>query len=105
LSYLHRFPFDVLKIDRSFIRNLGVEKEGTEIVRSILFLAQRLDKVVIAEGVETEAQLAWLREAGCPYAQGYLFAKPLPPEEVEGYLAGVAGYVPFRLSAVESNSR
>ncbi|HVE21973.1 MAG TPA: EAL domain-containing protein [Acidocella sp.] len=78
LSYLHRFPIDILKIDRSFISNLGGPGGGEKIVVAILALADSLDITVVAEGVETEAQALNLRELGCQYAQGYLFAKPLP---------------------------
>jgi len=73
LSYLRRFPVDTLKIDRSFIHNLGAQSEETEIVRAILSLARTLRLKVVAEGVETEEQLAQLQELGCDLVQGYLF--------------------------------
>jgi diguanylate cyclase (GGDEF)-like protein/PAS domain S-box-containing protein len=80
LSYLHEFPFDTLKIDRSFISRIGVGGENTEIVRTIVALANGLGLDVVAEGVESESQLAHLREIGCHYGQGYLFSRPLDPE-------------------------
>jgi diguanylate cyclase (GGDEF)-like protein len=80
LSYLHRFPIDVLKIDRSFISNLGGSGDGEKIVVAILALADSLGITVVAEGVETITQATSLRELGCPFAQGYFFAKPLPLE-------------------------
>jgi diguanylate cyclase (GGDEF)-like protein len=80
LSYLHRFPIDILKIDRSFISNLGGSGDGEKIIVAILALADSLGITVVAEGVETKTQAASLRELGCPFAQGYFFAKPLPLE-------------------------
>jgi diguanylate cyclase (GGDEF)-like protein/PAS domain S-box-containing protein len=82
LAYLHRFPFDALKIDRSFIDGLGVERQRTAIVEAVLGMARALSLDAIAEGVESEAQLAELRRLGCDYAQGHLFSRPLPPREV-----------------------
>jgi EAL domain-containing protein (putative c-di-GMP-specific phosphodiesterase class I) len=77
LSYLHRFPVNTLKIDRSFISRMGSGDENTEIVRTILTLANNLGMDVIAEGVETENHLAQLKEMKCKFGQGYLFAKPV----------------------------
>jgi diguanylate cyclase (GGDEF)-like protein/PAS domain S-box-containing protein len=74
LSYLHRFPIHTLKIDRSFIGQIGTAGENLEIVRSIVTLAHNLAKDVIAEGVETREQLARLRALGCDYAQGFLMS-------------------------------
>jgi diguanylate cyclase (GGDEF)-like protein/PAS domain S-box-containing protein len=78
LSYLSRFPVDVLKIDRSFVRDLGARSETDPIVTAIVALARGLGLDVIAEGVETEAQAEWLRTAHCDYAQGFLYARPMP---------------------------
>jgi diguanylate cyclase (GGDEF)-like protein len=85
LSYLPRFPFHSLKVDRSFVMRMH-EPDNLGIVQTIVALAHDMDKEVIAEGVETEAMLAVLREMGCEYAQGFLFAKPLPPEEAQTLL-------------------
>lgn len=82
-SYLHRFPFDTLKIDRSFVARMDVGEENTEIVRAMLTLAKNLGKDVIAEGIETARQLQLLRELGCQSGQGFLFSQPLEPEAVE----------------------
>jgi len=87
LSYLHRFPIDMLKIDRSFIREIDATGGHTEIVRAIVGLGRNLGLGLIAEGVETEAQLAVIRTLGCQLAQGYLFSKPKPAAEIEEYLA------------------
>lgn len=83
LSYLHRFPIDVLKIDRSFIRLLGKGKETEEIVRAIATLAHNLNLDVVAEGIETTAQLEKLQQLQCKYGQGFLFAKALTPKAAE----------------------
>ncbi|HEY9835572.1 MAG TPA: bifunctional diguanylate cyclase/phosphodiesterase, partial [Vampirovibrionales bacterium] len=80
LSYLHRFPLDTLKIDRSFVNRIGVEGENSEIVLTIVSLAHDLGMEVIAEGVETLAQLEKLQQLGCAMAQGYLFSPPVDSE-------------------------
>ncbi|WP_434421326.1 putative bifunctional diguanylate cyclase/phosphodiesterase [Nannocystis pusilla] len=77
LSYLHRFPMSALKIDRSFISNIGPDGENAEIVRTIVTLAHNLGMSVIAEGVETRAQLDLLAEMGCEFGQGYYFSRPV----------------------------
>ena len=77
LGYLHRLPIDTLKIDRTFISKLGMNGNGSEIVRTILVLAHDLGMKVIAEGVETLDQLARLQGLECEYGQGFLFAKPV----------------------------
>ncbi|HEY8083881.1 MAG TPA: EAL domain-containing protein [Solirubrobacterales bacterium] len=82
LAYLNRFPFDALKIDRSFIDGLGVEQGRTAIVEAVIGMARALSLDAIAEGVENETQLAELRRLGCDYAQGHLFARALPAERL-----------------------
>jgi diguanylate cyclase (GGDEF)-like protein/PAS domain S-box-containing protein len=83
LGYLKRFPIDALKIDREFVDGLGSEAEDTAIVTAVLSMAEALDLDVIAEGVETEAQLAWLREHGCGFAQGFLLGRPAAADELD----------------------
>jgi EAL domain-containing protein (putative c-di-GMP-specific phosphodiesterase class I) len=82
LGYLKRFPLDGLKIDREFVDGLGTEPEDTAIVSAVLSMARALELEVVAEGVETDAQLAWLREHGCGFAQGYLLGRPMPAAEL-----------------------
>jgi diguanylate cyclase (GGDEF)-like protein len=77
LSYLQRLPFDTLKIDRSFVREMAAGNGSLDIVKAILQLAHSLKLDVIAEGVETKRQLSKLRELGCDYLQGYLFSRPV----------------------------
>ncbi|MDW3689024.1 GGDEF domain-containing protein [Cupriavidus sp. CV2] len=77
LGYLHRFPLDFLKIDRSFVARLGRGEDGMQIVKTILSLARNLDIQVIAEGTETQSHVETLKSMGCDFAQGYFFSKPL----------------------------
>ncbi len=87
LSYLKRFDIDYLKIDRSFVHNMETDGNDLALCDSIIVMAHRLGLQVIAEGVETREQQDLLSKAGCDYLQGFLFAKPLPPEEFEALLA------------------
>ncbi|MEM8964325.1 MAG: EAL domain-containing protein, partial [Acidobacteriota bacterium] len=82
LSHLHRFPIDVLKIDRSFVSRMTDSADELEIVRTIVVLAHNLRLTVVAEGIETEAQLTQLRALGCEAGQGYLFSEPIEAESM-----------------------
>jgi EAL domain-containing protein (putative c-di-GMP-specific phosphodiesterase class I) len=81
LSYLHSFPFDKLKIDRSFIANVATNDQSATIVRTVIGLARRLGIPVDAEGVESEAQLSFLAAEACDEVQGYFIGRPLPIAE------------------------
>jgi len=86
LSYLRAFPFDKIKIDRSFISDLGESGGCMAIMQAIINLGSSLGIPTLAEGVETEKQLAWVREVGCTEMQGYLFSRPIPASEIAGML-------------------
>jgi EAL domain-containing protein (putative c-di-GMP-specific phosphodiesterase class I) len=85
LSYLHQFPIKTLKIDRSFVKNLGLKNETRKIVQTIVALGNNLGMDVTAEGVESPQQIAVLRAFDCSHAQGYVFSKPLT-EDAAGVL-------------------
>lgn len=87
LGYLRRFPFDVLKIDRSFVRGLEGDAEARVLVDTILAMARALQMATVAEGVEHEAEALLLRERGCSAVQGYWLSRPLPPQELPRFLA------------------
>ncbi len=83
LSYLTRFPIDTLKIDQSFVRDLHIDSDDAAICAAILAMARKLNLNVVAEGVEIDEQLQFLRSHGCNQIQGYLYSKPLPPADLE----------------------
>ncbi|MBD2260363.1 EAL domain-containing protein [Pseudanabaena sp. FACHB-2040] len=87
LSYLHRFPFTALKIDQSFVSQLGQQRENPGIVRTMVALADSLGLNAIAEGIETDHQLTFLQDLHCECGQGYLFSRPLTTPQVEALLA------------------
>jgi len=81
LSYIRKFPLDALKIDRSFVRQISTVPDETTIVRAIISMGQSLNLRVIAEGVEAQDQLDFLKTHGCDEAQGYYLGRPVPPEQ------------------------
>ncbi|MGA9342871.1 MAG: bifunctional diguanylate cyclase/phosphodiesterase [Rhodanobacteraceae bacterium] len=87
LDYLKRFPVDGIKIDQSFVRNIGVDPDDEAIVRATISMARSLNRSVVAEGVETEEHLDFLREEDCDALQGYLFCRPLSAQGFEMLLA------------------
>jgi diguanylate cyclase (GGDEF)-like protein len=107
LSYLHRFPIDTLKIDRSFVTRMSENNENTEIVRTIVVLAQNLGMDVVAEGVETNEQLVLLQKLGCENGQGYFFSKPVAAEGAERIIAETYGALtsPLRRMNPQSNGK
>jgi EAL domain-containing protein (putative c-di-GMP-specific phosphodiesterase class I) len=91
LGYLRRYPLDVLKIDRTFVNDLGHDGDGdATIVEAIVGMAKALGMRVIPEGVETAGQLARLSALGCDYAQGFLLSPPLPAEQLKALLRAPA---------------
>jgi EAL domain-containing protein (putative c-di-GMP-specific phosphodiesterase class I) len=99
LSYLRRFPFDKIKIDRSFIQDLGHEKDDSSIILAIIGLADSMNMIVTAEGVETNEQAALLRSYGCAQAQGYLFCRPVTAEVIQDFIAVYAEKSPPHYSS------
>ena len=87
LSYLKRFPIDTLKIDQSFVRDLTTDADDASIVTAVISMGKSLHMGVVAEGVETREQLAFLREQSCPEGQGYYFSRPVVAEEFPSYWA------------------
>jgi len=97
LGYLHRMPIEALKIDQSFIAGMGEDRTGTSIVQAIVALAKSLDMRVVAEGVENQSQVDFLRGIGCDFAQGYYFARPLTAEELAKFAIGA--FVPGKTAS------
>ncbi len=91
LSYLRSFPFDKIKIDQSFVRDLGANRDAQAIVRSIISLGKGLGVTITAEGLETEAELSCLRAEGCHEGQGFLFSRARPNAEIVGLLQAQCG--------------
>ncbi len=89
LSYLRSFPFDKLKIDRSFVQGIGASPNTMVIVKALIELSTGLNMTINAEGVETQAELDWLKSAGCTEIQGYLISKPLPARDFRAFVSRV----------------
>lgn len=90
LSYLQRFPIDILKIDRAFVEDLGVPGHDGALVRTIIALGEMMSLETVAEGIEQPRQRDHLRELGCEFGQGYLFAHPMETAEVDAHVTGAA---------------
>ena len=86
LSYLRRFSIDFLKIDRSFIKEMTIVDDDKILVCAIISMAKALGILVVAEGVEHKEEVEILTQLGCDFIQGYYFSKPLPPEDLVGFL-------------------
>jgi diguanylate cyclase (GGDEF)-like protein len=91
LGYLRSFPFDKIKIDKSFIRDLDTNTDSRVIVAAVMGLARSFSMTTVAEGIETVAQLAALRDHGCTRGQGYLFSPPVPSDEILGFIGALTG--------------
>ena len=96
LSQLKRLPIDSLKIDRAFVQDIPDDHDDMAICDAVIAVSRSLGLAVIAEGVETEAQAAFLLEKGCGLAQGYLFGRPVPPEEIESRFVATRTGEPVR---------
>jgi EAL domain-containing protein (putative c-di-GMP-specific phosphodiesterase class I) len=92
LSYLHRFPCDTIKVDRSLVRDSGLQGSTPLILKSIIALAHELGKEVVAEGIETANDAAYLRSIGCEYGQGFYFGEPMSAKDVGNLLAALASH-------------
>lgn len=104
LSYLKQFPFDTLKIDRSFIQNVSTEPNDALITIAIISMAHSLRLNVIAEGVETESQLNFLHRQNCDLIQGFYYSKPLPADEFDAFIANIK-IQPFQNKSIEQKTR
>ena len=93
LNYLKQFPIDVLKIDRSFVDGLPDGEQDAQIARAIIAMAHSLNLAVIAEGVETQAQLDFLRDHDCDEIQGYLLGRPMPAAQFAAQFSGTALFI------------
>jgi len=87
LSHVHRLPLDKIKVDRSFVADINDNPVSHKIIKSLTGLCDDMEIACVVEGVETRAQLDTLRRLGCDYIQGYYFAKPMPGDAIDDYLA------------------
>jgi EAL domain-containing protein (putative c-di-GMP-specific phosphodiesterase class I) len=94
LARLKHLPVDILKIDRSFIRDVHLDRDLASMVRAMIQLAQGLGMTPLAEGIETAGELEFLRANGCRLAQGFLFARPVPADKIPELAARVGGLLP-----------
>jgi EAL domain-containing protein (putative c-di-GMP-specific phosphodiesterase class I) len=99
LSSLQSFPFDKIKIDRSFVTNVNSNQQSAAIVRADIGLSHALNIPIIAEGVETEGERDFLRDEGCREIQGYLIGRPQPIADYAGITSGITDHLPGRAMA------
>ena len=105
IGYLRQFPFDILKVDRSFVRDLGMNSTANALIQSLVSLGDAMDLSVIAEGIENEDQLKLLRLVQCEYVQGFLISRPIPAEEITDLLARLGPERRFQLNGREPERR
>ncbi len=89
IGYLRQFPFDILKVDRSFVRDIGLNATANALIQSLVSLGDAMNLSVIAEGIENEDQLKLLRLVQCEYVQGFLISRPVPAAEIDTLLASL----------------
>jgi EAL domain-containing protein (putative c-di-GMP-specific phosphodiesterase class I) len=94
LSRLKQIPVGTLKIDRSFIKDIDHDEDARSIIRAVIAMTKNLGKRVLAEGVETQVQLSFLKEIGCDALQGYFFARPMPAHEIPSAISRAANRFP-----------
>ncbi|MEM9534737.1 MAG: EAL domain-containing protein [Cyanobacteria bacterium P01_E01_bin.45] len=92
IGYLRRFPFDTLKIDRTFVKDIGASPSANAVVQALISLGQGLELSIVAEGVETGDQVSFLKDLSCEAGQGYLFSRPVPAPDIEGMLKQQSPY-------------
>jgi EAL domain-containing protein (putative c-di-GMP-specific phosphodiesterase class I) len=102
LRHLQILPFDKIKIDQSFIKDMGENPESLKIVEAIVGLGRSMGLVTVAEGVEMETQRAVLEQLGCKIGQGYLFAKAMPAQQAENFIRARRGGAPARPKALQA---
>ena len=100
IGYLRQFPFDILKIDRSFVRDVGMNQTANALIQSLVSLGDAMNLDVIAEGIENEDQLGLLRLVQCEYVQGFHISRPVPAAEIDALLAGHLLARPARSTAL-----
>ena len=105
IGYLRQFPFDILKVDRSFVRDLGMNSTANALIQSLVSLGDAMDLSVIAEGIENEDQLKLLRLVQCEYVQGFLISRPIPAEEITDLIARLGPERRFQLNGREPELR
>jgi EAL domain-containing protein (putative c-di-GMP-specific phosphodiesterase class I) len=91
---LKQIPVETLKIDRSFVKDIDRDEDARSIIRAVIAMTKNLGKRVLAEGVETEVQLSFLKEIGCDALQGYFFARPMPADEIPDAVSWAATHFP-----------
>jgi len=105
IGYLRQFPFDVLKVDRSFIRDIGINATANALIQSLVSLGDAMDLSVIAEGIENEEQINLLRLIQCEFLQGFLISRPVPAEEIGALLANLGVERRVRLGGAPDRER
>jgi diguanylate cyclase (GGDEF)-like protein len=105
IGYLRQFPFDVLKVDRSFVRDIGLNATANALIQSLVSLGDAMDLSVIAEGIENEEQLKLLRLVQCEYVQGFLISRPVPADEIDALLASLGDDRRIRLGVPAQRDR